>query len=201
MTTAVEQIDEINRRVRLLPWKDRALWHRVVAVAVESGPPDQLFRIATRRFTAGPDLSEVEARHGRRPPPKAPDPESWAVPPSLHVLGWRFDFGDHQGQEAVSDFERHLVREVNPTLLSRWRNFLQTLSCLWRGPRPWSVAIRPTEMDFCLQIRHATKANIAWDEQGFCDRHETGSNAIHRTIDTRSALSNPADSGLGRDRR
>ena len=164
---AINRIDETNRTIRLLPWVERALWHRIIESAIYSGRPDELFKIAAQRFAPPPDLRRVGRRQGRPRHPQPPDLETMGVPPeNVQFLMWSFAFQGLGGFDDVVDFENRLVRKTNPTLISRWANFRQMAGCYWRGPRPWSAAIRPTQMEFYLQIRNTVpSAEIAWYDQ------------------------------------
>ena len=137
-------MNEINSLVRMLPWKDRALWVRDLSILLHaSSETTSLYHAleVARPYQWSGRIGENELR------------ASAEIVELFRKA--RLDIDSKHGPRFVnraSRFEAHLLRKVNPTGLSRFQDLSESVKLIVRGPRPFSASIRPVMIETAVML-------------------------------------------------
>ena len=162
----LKAIEDVNKLVRLLPWRDRALWHRVLSPVASIGGGDlhevhkmlnvlpldlyeqdelrdflREFRPAFLRFYKRLRAANAFRSRGETALPLL---ERWGITSKETI---------EQLRRPDREFEEHLLRQVNPTFMARLKDIRLTIRLFKSGPRPWEGVIQPTAMTVERQLR------------------------------------------------
>ncbi len=144
-------IDEINARVRMLPWRDRALWVRIVDRMILGHPPS--IRVLQDAVASSKVHGGITEEHAEK------IAQARGLLTSSLVLTADTTIPGHTGGRTVEDFQNHLLRRVNPTVTTRVADARSSARLWLYGPRPWSSRIQPPEMNLADQIRRLAPAS------------------------------------------
>lgn len=150
-------LEEVNDLVRMLPWKDRALWSFVVDGVISIDRP--LFE----RMQRGVAFGRVNPVEATAPTPDH-DANSELVKDFKEFSGKVVSDYAHNAVQQGGDggpilrnswrFRNHLIRQVNPTFTSRFANLQVMWNLLRDGIRPWSTQIRPQRLFLVIQANN-----------------------------------------------
>lgn len=168
---AISAFSEVNGLVRLLPWKDRALWQRTMAAFVSqyryelSGLLDW---VKKENLTVGLQLEDFvdwQTKDLDRPDRLYRAMRMSVAKDVLHnelseiaaAAGGQLRrvFStevETSWNDTTRAFSSHLLRQVNPTATSRLADAKMAADLWINGPRPWSKVIRPEAMDLQEQL-------------------------------------------------